>query len=175
LSSFWEILRVWGSATEGDVRYLDMPKASVRETEAYKALIAKYHPPRPILRNVVSAFGVGGMICVVGQIILDHLVARGLPFVQASSMTSSAMVFLGATLTGIGVYDRISRIGGMGAALPITGFANSIVSPAMEFKREGFVLGVSARLFQIAGPVIVYGSISSAIVSILKVFVFRAT
>ncbi len=151
---------------------LDMTKASVREAEAYKALTAKFHPSRPILRNLVAAFAVGGTICVVGQVILDHLVARGISFVQASSMTSSAMVFLGATLTGIGVYDRISKVGGMGAALPITGFANSIVSPAMEYKREGFVLGVSARLFQIAGPVIVYGSISSAIVSILKVFVF---
>jgi stage V sporulation protein AC len=83
------------------------------------------------------------------------------------------MVAAGALLTGLGIYDRIGAFAGMGAALPITGFANSIVSPAIEFKREGFVLGVSARMFQVAGPVIVYGSLSAVIVSILRVFVFR--
>ncbi len=152
-----------------------MTRASVKEAEAYKTLISEFHPPRPVLLNFSKAFLVGGIICVVGQVILDHLVSIRIPFAQASSMTSSAMVVLGATLTGIGVYDRIGKFAGMGAALPITGFANSMVSPAMEFKREGFVLGVSARMFQISGPVIVYGSISSAIVSILKVFVFKAT
>ncbi|OPZ73801.1 MAG: SpoVA protein [Actinobacteria bacterium ADurb.Bin444] len=88
-------------------------------------------------------------------------------------MTSTAMVILGATLTGLGIYDRIGAYAGMGAALPITGFANSMVSPALEFKREGFILGVSAKMFQIAGPVIVYGSIAAFIVSYLRVFVFK--
>ena len=88
-------------------------------------------------------------------------------------MTSTAMVFLGAFLTGLGVYDEIGRFAGMGAALPITGFANSVVSPAMEYKREGFVLGVAARMFQVAGPVIVYGSLSALLVSILRLYVFK--
>lgn len=149
-----------------------MARATVREAEAYNMLVKGFHPPRNVAQNFVKAYMVGGSICVVGQIILDYLVRRDIPFVQASGMTSSSMVFLGALLTGLGVYDEIGRYAGMGSALPITGFANSIVSPAMEFKREGFVLGVAARMFQIAGPVLVYGSLASVIVSILKVFVF---
>ncbi len=149
-----------------------MARATVREAETYNMLVKGFHPPRKVARNFVKAYMVGGSICVVGQVILDYFVRRDIPFVQASSMTSSSMVFLGALLTGLGVYDEIGRFAGMGSALPITGFANSIVSPAMEFKREGFVLGVAARMFQIAGPVIVYGSLASVIVSILKVFVF---
>jgi stage V sporulation protein AC len=103
---------------------------------------------------------------------LDYLIRSGLPLNQAYAVVSAAMILLGAFTTGIGIYDELGRFAGMGAALPITGFANSIVSPAMEFKREGFVLGVSAKMFQVAGPVIVHASIISLVVSILKVFVF---
>ncbi len=145
-------------------------KATVKERETYRRLTATFGPPRLVGRNFVIAFVVGGSICVLGQVILDALVASGLPFVQATAMTSTAMVVLGALFTGLGVYDELGRFSGMGSALPITGFANSIVSPAMEFKREGFVLGVSARMFQIAGPVIVYASIFSLAVAALKVF-----
>ena len=84
---------------------------------------------------------------------------------QAIAFTAGIMIAAGATLTGFGIYDEIGRVGGMGSALPITGFANSIVSPAMEFKREGFILGVSAKMFNVAGPVIVYGLLSAAIVT----------
>ncbi len=107
------------------------------------------------------------------QALLTYLVRKGIPLTQAYSMTSSAMVFAGAFLTGLGVYDRISRGGRNGASLPITGFANSVVSPAMEYKREGFVLGVAARMFQVAGPVIVYASLTATIVSVLRLYVFR--
>ncbi len=150
-----------------------MTRINAREQEAFARMAEAYHPQRPLVRNLVVAFGVGGVICALGQLILDFLTGRGIPQVQALSMTSTAMVILGATLTGLGIYDRIGTYAGMGAALPITGFANSMVSPALEFKREGFILGVSARMFQIAGPVIVYGSISAVIVSFLRVFVFR--
>lgn len=149
-----------------------MTRPGTREREQYSRLVKSLHPPRPILRNILMAFLVGGAICVVAQIILDFLASR-VPPTQALAMTSSVMVFLGAFLTGLGIYDEIGRFAGMGAALPITGFANSIVSPAMEFKREGFVLGVSARMFQVAGPVIVYGSLSAIIVSILRLYVFK--
>ncbi|MGI6631610.1 MAG: stage V sporulation protein AC [Bacillota bacterium] len=149
-----------------------MTRPGTREREEFNLLAKAYQPPRPILRNIIAAFVVGGLICVVAQIILDYLSAR-MPPNQAAAMTSSIMVFLGAFLTGLGVYDEIGRHAGMGAALPITGFANSVVSPAMEYKREGFVLGVSARMFQVAGPVIVYGSLSALIVSILRVYVFK--
>lgn len=150
-----------------------MTRANTREQEAFSRMAETFHPGRPLLRNLAVAFWVGGTICVVGQIILDFLLARGISTTQAGSMTSTAMVILGATLTGLGIYDRIGAYAGMGAALPITGFANSMVSPALEYKREGFILGVSARMFQIAGPVIVYGSVAAVIVSLLRVFVFK--
>lgn len=150
-----------------------MTRANTRESEAYARLVQTYHPPRPVLRNCLAAFLVGGGICVFGQIVLDLLVHRGLPLNQAQAMTSSSMVFLGALFTGLGVYDRLGKFAGMGAALPITGFANAIVSPAMEFKREGFVLGVSARMFQVAGPVLVYASLAAAISSAIRVLVLR--
>lgn len=92
----------------------------------------------------------------------------------ASGPTSSVMIFIGALLTGLGIYDEIGRVGGMGAALPITGFANSIVSPAMEFKREGWVLGVGAKMFTVAGPVIVYGLLSSFVVG-LAIFAMKGS
>lgn len=149
-----------------------MTRPGTKEREQYNRLAQSFQPPRPILRNTLMAFLVGGIICTVAQVILGFLLTK-MPKTQAAAMTSSAMVFLGAFLTGLGVYDEIGRFAGMGAALPITGFANSVVSPAMEFKREGFVLGVSARMFQVAGPVIVYGSLSALIVSILRLYVFK--
>lgn len=149
-----------------------MTRPRAREREEYNRLARSFQPPRPILRNTLLAFLAGGAICTVAQVILGYLCSK-LPKTQAAAMTSTIMVFLGAFLTGLGVYDEIGRFAGMGAALPITGFANSVVSPAMEFKREGFVLGVSARMFQVAGPVIVYGSLSALVVSILRLYVFR--
>lgn len=150
-----------------------MTRARAQEAEEYLKLCQSHHPPRPVLRNIIAAFAVGGLICTFAQAILDYLILRGLPVFQAQSMTSSIMVLVGALLTGLGVYDKIGTFAGMGAALPITGFANSVVSPAMEFKREGFVLGVSARMFQVAGPVIVYGSLSSAIASAVRLILSR--
>ncbi|MDQ7792945.1 MAG: stage V sporulation protein AC [bacterium] len=132
-----------------------------RETQD---LIRRRTPPRPILLNTVRAFLVGGAICTIGQFFLGFFRGRGLPLTEASAVTAATMIFLGAVLTGLGVYDRIGRRGGMGAFLPITGFANAIVAPAMEFKREGFVLGVGARMFTVAGPVIVYAVLVSVLV-----------
>lgn len=127
-------------------------------------LIRRRTPPRPIALNLVRAFLVGGLICAIGQIFFVFFRGRGLPLSETSAATAGSMIFLGALLTGFGVYDRIGRQGGMGAFLPITGFANAIVSPAMEFRREGFVLGVGARMFQVAGPVIVYAVLVSTLV-----------
>lgn len=147
-----------------------MTRANTRESQAYARLVQTYHPPRPVLRNLLAAFLVGGSICVFAQVVLDFLVRRGLPANQAQAMTSSFMVFLGALFTGLGVYDKLGKFAGMGAALPITGFANSIVSPAMEFKREGYVFGVGAKLFSLAGPVLVYGISASVIVGLIYFF-----
>lgn len=124
--------------------------------------------PKPTyFKNIFWAFIIGGSICTFGQFIRNFLFSRGLDEKQVAAGTSIILVFLGAFLTGIGVYDRISKVGGAGAAVPITGFANSIVSPAMEFKREGYVFGVAAKMFTIAGPVLVYGIGTSVIVGIL--------
>lgn len=125
-------------------------------------------PPKPVLRNAFFAFVVGGAICVVGQGVKVLLLGIGLESKEATSLMLAIMVLLGAFLTGIGVYDKITKVGGMGGALPITGFANSIVAPAMEYRSEGFVLGVGAKIFTVAGPVIVYGLLVSIAVAIVK-------
>lgn len=123
--------------------------------------------PKPTyIKNIIYAFVVGGLICVIGQIIRNFLIRYGLDDKAVAAGTSIILVFAGAFLTGIGVYDKIGKVGGAGAAVPITGFANSIVSPAIEFKREGFIFGVAAKMFSIAGPVLVYGVGSSVIVGI---------
>lgn len=124
--------------------------------------------PKPTyFKNILYAFVVGGAICVFGQVIRNMLFKFGLDENSVTIATSIILVFVGSFLTGIGIYDKIGKIGGAGAAIPITGFANSIVSPAMEYKREGFIFGVAARMFSIAGPVLVYGVGSSVIVGIL--------
>src|SRR5699024_4308355 len=115
----------------------------------------------------ILAFIVGGIICTIGQFITTYLKKIGFDEIDAAAGTSIILIFLGAFLTGISVYDKIGKIGGAGAAIPITGFSNAIVSPAMEFKSEGFIFGVASKMFIIAGPVLVYGIGSSVIVGIL--------
>lgn len=136
--------------------------------QAYQETARAMQPRRPIFRNTVLAFLIGGAICALAQLFLSYLLGRGMPQKEALAATSGFMVFWGALLTGLGVYDVIGRVGGMGAALPITGFANSMVSPALEYKREGYVLGVGAKLFTIAGPVIVYGLVAAVLVVLLR-------
>jgi len=127
--------------------------------------------PKPnLLLHCFNSFWVGGLICVIGQFISDIFSKMGIPKDELGTYVSIVMVFLGAVLTGIGVYDKLGDFAGAGSVVPITGFANSIVSPAMEFKKEGFVFGVAAKMFTIAGPVLVYGIGSSVIVGILYYF-----
>lgn len=135
----------------------------------YQEFADKKVPKPTYVRNIIMAFLVGGAICTIAQFIINYLIRSGLSDKMAGTATVIIMVFLGALLTGIGVYDKISKVGGAGAAVPITGFANSIVSPAMEFKREGFIFGVASKMFVIAGPVLVYGIGSSVIVGILTI------
>jgi stage V sporulation protein AC len=128
----------------------------------YKQYVDDISPKPKYLKNYILAFMIGGLICCIGQGINDlYINIFKLSKSYASSATSMTLVFIGAFLTGLGVYDLIGKVAGAGSAIPITGFANSIVSPAMEYKREGYVLGVSANLFKIAGPVLVYGIGSS--------------
>lgn len=139
----------------------------------YKKFSDKKSPKPTYLKNIVMAFLVGGTICTLGQIILNYLKSTGLDEKMAGAGTSISMVFLGALLTGLGIYDKIGKVGGAGAAIPITGFANAIVSPAMEFKREGFIFGVAAKMFIVAGPVLVYGIGSSVVVGLLSLLFRR--
>lgn len=136
----------------------------------YDEMVSQSTPPSSIVKNCIKAFIVGGLICVIGQFVMNFFISQGFDKQQVSNYTSIIMIFLGAFLTGIGVYDKIGDHAGAGSVVPITGFANSIVSPAIEFKKEGFVLGVGAKMFIIAGPVLVYGISSSIIVGIIYYF-----
>lgn len=133
----------------------------------YQKFTKKKMPKPPYFKNLLLAFLVGGSICTIGQLIINYLKSQGLDEKMVGAGTSITMVFLGALLTGLGIYDKIGKIGGAGAAIPITGFANAITSPAMEFKREGFIFGVASKMFIIAGPVLVYGIGSSVIVGLI--------
>ena len=133
----------------------------------YQKFVEKRTPNSPLVKDIFFAFFFGGTICLIGQFILNGYKSFGLEQELSSAATSVTMVFLGALLTGLGLYDRIAKIAGAGTIVPITGFANSVVSPAMEFKSEGYVLGLAAKLFVIAGPVIVYGTLSSVICGIV--------
>lgn len=150
-----------------------MENAKEKEIEQeYKDMVNKHNPTSNILKDCVLAFVIGGLICVVGQFVMNTFLALGVPENDVGYYVASIMVFLGAFLTGIGVYDSMGKYAGAGTIVPITGFANSIVSPAMEFKREGYVFGVGAKMFVIAGPILVYGISSSIIVGLLY-YVFK--
>lgn len=138
----------------------------------YKKYVNKTSPKPPYFKNIVMAFFVGGIICCIGQGINDfYMKMINLDKLAAASATSMTLIFIGAFLTGLGVYDLLGKRAGAGSIIPITGFANSIVSPAMEFKKEGYVTGVGANLFKIAGPVLVYGISSSIICGLLYYFI----
>ena len=131
--------------------------------EEYGKYIDSISPKTDSLKNLTMAFLIGGSICTVGQAVLNFYTARGLELEAAGSATCMTMIALGALLTGLGVYDKLANIAGAGTLVPITGFANAVVSPALEFKTEGFVTGTAAKMFIVAGPVIVYG-ISASVV-----------
>jgi len=143
------------------------PTHKERQKIEYQELVKSKVPKNKLSKNCIFAFIVGGLICVIGQFFSDILISRGLSRDEASAYVTIIMIFLGAFLTGIGVYDKIGKHAGAGSIVPITGFANSIVSSAMEYKKEGYVFGMAAKMFIIAGPVLVYGIISSIIVGLL--------
>lgn len=134
----------------------------------YQDYLNQKSPNSNILKNVVWAFVVGGIICVIGQAVFDmYNRCCGLSEDDARTAVSITMIFIGAFLTGIDVYGKIAKHAGAGTLVPITGFSNAIVSPAMEFKKEGLVLGLAAKMFVIAGPVLVYGITASALVGVV--------
>ncbi|MBQ1821191.1 MAG: stage V sporulation protein AC [Clostridia bacterium] len=138
------------------------------DAKEYQKEVAARAPKSPALLQCVKAFLVGGLICVLGQGIHDLALLIPLSDRDASTVSSMTLIFLTALLTGIGVFDRIASFAGAGTVVPITGFANSIAAPAMEYRPEGFVLGIGAKMFTIAGPVLVYGIGASIIVGLIS-------
>ena len=135
--------------------------------KAYQEYVDKKSPNSPILKNLFNAFWVGGLICMIGQIIFEICKFRGLDATMSYTIVSIILVFISAFLTSLNVFNKIGKFAGAGSLVPITGFANSIVSPAMEYKSEGYIMGVGAKMFTVAGPVLVYGISSSIIVGFI--------
>lgn len=142
----------------------------IQETidEEYQQQTALVTPKAPLTKNVLRAFLVGGTICLLGQLVINFVMLNyGVDTKSASALASITIVVLTALLTGIGVYDEIGRYGGAGSMVPISGFANSVVSAALEFKREGMIYGIGAKIFTIAGPVILYGTVASVVIGLI--------
>lgn len=137
----------------------------------YAQMVERVSPKSHTVRDCARAFWVGGVICTMGQLITNIIKSFGYNQDEAGLLTTITLVFLGILLTGLDIYDSIGKYAGAGSIVPITGFANAMVSPAIEFKKEGYVFGVGARMFTIAGPVIVYGVITSVIVGIIHYFI----
>ena len=139
----------------------------VMSKEEYKKYVDKKSPDSKLFLNVSRAFLVGGLICMLGQFFMNSFKAMGFDKDITASLTSVVMVFLGVLFTALNIYDDLGRFAGAGSIVPITGFANSIASPAMEYKSEGFVLGIGTRMFLIAGPVLVFGVSASILAGVI--------
>ena len=135
----------------------------------YNRYVARLAKKSPLGKDLLNSFLIGGLICVVGQLILNGYTALELSEQDAAAATSVSLVVLSAVLTALSVYDDLAKIAGAGTLVPITGFANAVVSPAIEFKAEGFVTGMAAKMFIIAGPVIVYGTVASVLYGVILV------
>lgn len=138
-------------------------------SQQYNQYVARLAPPSPSYKNVFFAFVIGGGICAAAQLIRNGWMAAGFDQEMAGTLTSITVIFIGALLTGLSVFDDIAKVAGAGTLVPITGFANAMVSPAMEYRSEGLVMGVAAKMFTIAGPVLVFGISSSVIYGIILV------
>ena len=145
-------------------------KNSLNYNANYLKYVRALDPPTKHFKNCLAAFGVGGLICCIGQFFRFMLEYAGLSGDELAGAVSVILIFFGCLLTGLGVYDRIGRHAGAGSIVPITGFANSVTSPAVEFKTEGFIFGTAAKMFTVAGAIIVYGVISGVIVGIIYYF-----
>ena len=133
----------------------------------YGRLVDKLAPKSPVVKDCINAFWIGGLICVIGQLINNGYKALGMDEESAGTATSITLVALSALLTGLSLYDNIAKYAGAGTLVPITGFANAIAAPAIEFKTEGMILGTAAKMFTIAGPVIVYGVSASVVYGLI--------
>ena len=139
----------------------------INTPKEYSDYVYKKSPNSPILKNCFNAFWVGGLICSIGQIIMDFCMYKGMDNTLASTVVSISLIAVSAILTGLNVFNRIGKFAGAGSLVPITGFANSIVSPAIEYKSEGYIMGVGGKMFTVAGPVLVFGISTSVIIGII--------
>ena len=135
--------------------------------KSYQDYVDKKSPNSPILKNCFNAFWVGGLICTLGQIILNICTQRGLSTEISGTVVSIILIGISAFLTGLNLFNKIGKFAGAGSLIPITGFANSVVSPAMEYKSEGYIMGVGGKMFTVAGPVLVFGISTSIIVGLV--------
>ena len=139
----------------------------INTNKEYREYVNKKSPNSPLLKNCINSFWVGGFICLLGQIIMEFCKYTGFDTDMSGTIVSISLIFLSAFLTSLNVFNKIGKFAGAGSLVPITGFANSIVSPSMEYKSEGYVMGVGSKMFTVAGPVLVYGISSSIIVGFL--------
>jgi len=140
---------------------------NMMKKQEYSQLVKEKSPNSPVFMNCIKAFLIGGLICLLGQGLTNLYTYLGVAEKDAKTLTSVTLVFLGVLLTTLDIYGKIAKHAGAGTLLPITGFANSVAAPAIEFKSEGYILGVGAKIFSIAGPVIVYGTLASVIYGVV--------
>jgi stage V sporulation protein AC len=141
------------------------------EKEKYLKLVEELSPNSHIVKDSLKAFLVGGLICTLGQVIINTLINFNIPKDDAGAYTSIILIFIGVLVTGVGLYSKLGKFSGAGSLIPITGFANAVASPAIEFKKEGYIFGVGSKMFTIAGPVIVYGTSTSIIIGSIYYFI----
>lgn len=139
----------------------------IETKQTYQEYVNKKSPNSPILKNCFNAFWVGGLICTIGQIIMNICKERGMDQTMSGTIVSIILIGISAFLTGLNLFNKIGKFAGAGSLIPITGFANSVVSPAMEYKSEGYIMGVGGKMFTVAGPVLVFGISASIIVGIV--------
>lgn len=141
--------------------------SKLKNKEEYSKYVDTKVPPSPIFKDCLKAFLVGGLICMIGQLIFEYCQMREISESNSYTIVSISLIFLSSTLTAFNIFNKIGKFAGAGSLVPITGFANSIVSPAIEYKTEGYIMGVGSKMFTVAGPVLVYGISTSIIVGII--------
>jgi len=139
------------------------------EMQEYDAMVQRVKPKPQVFKHCIWAFIVGGLICVLGQMLTNYFLSQGFKINDAGSATAVVLVFLAALFTGLGIYDELGKRAGAGSIVPITGFANAIVASALEFKREGYIFGVGARIFSVAGPTLLFGFVVSTLIGLIKI------
>ena len=140
------------------------------EQEEYREMVKEFSPHSKVITNCIKAFVVGGIICVMGEFIVNYFIGIGISKEMASAYNAIILIFVAVLLTGLGWYSKLGQFAGAGSIVPITGFANSVAAPAIEHKKEGLIMGVGAKMFIVAGPVIVYGTVASVLVGSVYYF-----